>query len=319
MFPRSKKSHDGEIAGPVPDAYRHLVVERKNDAAYMRTESFVTELKPHGEGKAYRYLFDPATVADPAQSCFVEVNVADVGSEEVHRCAAGAGKEGPPPQRYKELRARWVDRSEWLEERASAAVAETQGRDNLFGGYGAFLVSGGADRRTGKATGDAASLRIPRIDRPTGADFAFYGCKLLRHGDLIGFDEPLPLFTSDRTENYAFDYLLASSGIYVETHDIVHLHQPMVESGGPLLDGGGRTASGGYWVLGKNVAPEMYRFSALRIPFGAAAAMPPGVIHNDVYLTGQYRAVYGSCCTRTVQISSVIVRDAADGAKIHMI
>jgi len=312
MAGSGKKSHDGEIAGPVPAAYRHLVVDRKNDAASMRTESFVTELKPLSEGKAYRYRFDPATVGDPAQSCFEEVDVEEVGLEEVHRSAACAHKEAPSPLTpYKEVRGRWLDGSDWPEARDAATDAKST--DNLFGRNGAFLVSGDADRRIEITAGDANSLRIPRIDHPTDADFAFYGCRLLHHGDLIGFDEPLPLFTSDRTENYAFDYLFASSGIYVETHDIVHLHQPMVESGG------GRTASGGYWVLGKEVAAGVYWFSALKIPFGTAAAMPPGVIHNDVYLTGKYRAVYGSRRTRAVRISSVIVRDGVDGAKMHMI
>ena len=130
---------------------------------------------------------------------------------------------------------------------------------------------------------------------------------MLRHGDVIGFDEPLPLFTSNRSANYAHDYLLESSGIYVETHDIVHIHQPM------------DAASGGYWVLGREIGPDLYGFSALKIPFGTAAVMPPGVIHNDVYLTSRYRAVYGSRRSRAVRNSSVILRDARDGARLHMI
>ena len=326
MPPSNKNYHDGEIGGAVPVEYQHLVVHRKNDTAYMRTESFVTELKPVSEGKAYRYVFDPLTVGDPAQSCFEELNVEDIAPEELHRSAAGANKKAPP-QQFKEVRGRWINGVE-LSEVKESSPAEENSRDNLFGRNGAFLVSNDADDavidkaelRTGKSPGEVASLRIPRIDNPIDEDFAYYGCQLLHHGDLIAFDEHLPLFTSVRTENYAFDYLLASSGIYVETHDIVHVHQPMVESNNSMLETVGQVnASGGYWVLGRAVAPDVYWFSALKIPFGAVAMMPPGVIHNDVYLTGKYRAVYGARSTRPVKVSSVIVCNEFDGAKMHMI
>ena len=306
MAGSGEEGHEGGIAGAVPAAYRHLVVDRGNETAALRTESFVTELKPLGAGVAYRYIFDPVTVGDPSRSCFEAVNAAAVAPEDLYRCAAIADTEGPPPQRYKAVRGRWTD--------APGDVADGQDEDNLFGGYGAFLVAGD-DSRAGEAPGNIASLGIPRIDDPSGTDFAFYGCRLLRHGNVIGFDEPLPLFTSARTANYASDYLFTGSGIYVEAHDIVHLHQPMAGRG----DAAGRVTSGGYWVLGREMGPDLYWFSALKIPFGAAAAMPPGVIHNDVYLTGRYRAVYGARRMRAVRISSVILRDARDGAKMHMI
>ena len=108
MPPSNKNYHDGEIGGAVPAEYQHLVVHRKNDTAYMRTESFVTELKPVSEGKAYRYVFDPLTVGDPAQSCFEELNVEDIAPEELHRSAAGANKKALP-QQFKEVRGRWIN------------------------------------------------------------------------------------------------------------------------------------------------------------------------------------------------------------------
>ncbi len=305
------KIHNRKFIGSVPDAYRHLVVNRGNNVAYMRTESFIMELKPLSRGKAYRYLFDPDTVRDPTHSCFAELDVEALVQEKLQRTVLEIDEKAPPPQRYKDIRARWIDPSE-----TDACRAENVGDgDNLFGRNGAFLVSNDPDINAGKASNAAVSLRIPSIDDPTDADFAFYGCKLLHHGDVIGFDEPLPLFTSDRTSNYASDYLLENTGIYVEKHDIVHLHQPMM-AGHSLGD---RPASSGYWVLCREVTPDLYRFSALKIPSGLVAMMPPGVIHNDVYLKGLYRAVYGSRRTRTVQISSVIVRDVRDGAKLHLI
>ena len=281
MPPSNKNYHYGEIGGVVPAEYQHLVVHRKNDTAYMRTESFVTELKPVSESKAYRYVFDPLTVGDPAQSCFKELDVQDIAPEKLHRSAAGANKK-VPPQQFKEVRGRWINGPE-ISEEEERSPAQVNSRDNLFGRNGAFLVSNDADDAvidstdlsTGKSPGEVPSLRIPRIDHPTDDDFAYYGCQLLHHGDLIAFDEHLPLFTSARTENYAFDYLLTSSGIYVETHDIVHVHQPMVESRDSMSETSGRVnASGGYWILGREVAPDVYWFSALKIPFGAVAMMP---------------------------------------------
>lgn len=185
MAGSGEEGHEGGIAGAVPAAYRHLVVDRGNETAALRTESFVTELQPLGAGAAYRYIFDRATVGDPARSCFEAVNAASVPPEDIYRCVAAADTEGPP-QRYIAVPGRRVD--------ALADAADGQDEDNLFGGYGAFLVAGD-DSRAGDAPGKAAGLGIPRIDDPTDADFAFYVCRLLRHGDVIGFDEPLPLFT----------------------------------------------------------------------------------------------------------------------------
>ena len=80
--------------------------------------------------------------------------------------------------------------------------------------------------------------------------------------------------------------------------------------------------------MGKQISSDTYQFSALRIPFGKAAYMSHNVIHNDVYLQGRYRAIYGlpkgdangpgGQAGREVRISTVVVRDA-DWEKCHMI
>lgn len=48
MAGSGEEGHASGLVGAVPAVYRHLVVDRGNETAALRTESFVSELKSPG-------------------------------------------------------------------------------------------------------------------------------------------------------------------------------------------------------------------------------------------------------------------------------
>ena len=83
-------------------------------------------------------------------------------------------------------------------------------------------------------------------------------------------------------QNYVENYL-TNSQVYVEFHNLPHYHQPLSSS------------CSGALVLGKWSAEDTrLELSAFRIPFGKAIYTPPGIVHNDCFLHGEYQVVYGA-------------------------
>ena len=104
-----------------------------------------------------------------------------------------------------------------------------------------------------------------------------------------------------------------AKGHYLEHHDLPHYHQPR--------DAG----AGGYLVLGRPIGAARegqvaLELTAFAIPFGSAVLTPPGVVHNDSWLVGNYRVMYGLTeVYSTVRLScAVSIRDPHDDTQTQI-
>ncbi len=156
---------------------------------------------------------------------------------------------------------------------------------NILGGMGSFFLPDGKDE-----------LVIP-IAQTTREHLAFYGCRLVKVGEILSFDSTgnLPVTITSIGEGYVESYLMdkdKGGGTYLEVHDRPHLHMPLNKD------------AGGYLIIGKHSQEGDYLISAFHVPFGYAIAMAPWVIHSDAYLVGRYLVIYSA----TPEFSTVILR-----------
>jgi len=157
----------------------------------------------------------------------------------------------------------------------SKSVSCENDASNILGGLGEFIS---LDRE----------LRVPVLST-TAANLAKYGAVLVLDGDYIQFEstESVPLTRMSIGPTYVADYIFSeggANGAYLEYHDLPHFHQP--------LD----TDAAGHLVLCHQKNPLEFAVTAFKIPYGSAIYTPPGIIHNDCWLSGRYNVVYG-CST----------------------
>lgn len=108
----------------------------------------------------------------------------------------------------------------------------------------------------------------------------YYDVKLYNIGDIISFDDDLPLFEMEVGKNYVKEYIMKiAGGVYLEQHARPHFHMPLDPQ------------ATGYIILGKFVEGGIH-VSAFKIPFNKALYIPNNVIHNDCFLIGKYNVIY---------------------------
>lgn len=156
---------------------------------------------------------------------------------------------------------------------------------NILGGMGSFFLPDGDDE-----------LVIP-VAPATPEHLAFYGCRLIKVGEVLSFDSSgnLPVTITSIGERYVESYLMdqdKGGGTYLEVHDRPHLHMPLNKD------------AGGYLIIGKHTQEGGYLISAFQVPFGYAITMAPWIIHSDAYLIGRYLVIYSA----TPEFSTVILR-----------
>jgi hypothetical protein len=145
------------------------------------------------------------------------------------------------------------------------------------------------------------SLSIPVSDT-THNNLKYYGAKMIKIGDVfnINTDRELPLTIMKIGDEYVNNYIYQDGdGVYLEYHDTPHFHMPLNE------------LSGGYLILGKKIKSRQdyntsqIELSAFKIPYGYAIITDPYVIHNDLFLVGDYMVVY----TKTDKYSTVTMKN----------
>ena len=135
-------------------------------------------------------------------------------------------------------------------------------------------------------------LEIPCSDI---SHIEFYSAILVQQGDIIQFDTDteLPICIVHIGKNYVERYIMMEAGgVYLEYHNRPHFHMPL------------NSMSSGYLILGKKVGDEIM-LSAFRIPFEYGVYIPPNIIHNDLFLVGEYLVVY----SKTEQYSTVLLQN----------
>jgi len=183
-------------------------------------------------------------------------------------------RSNPVYQREKEINTK-IDIPKYLEffgEWQSDKKIQIDHKDaNILGEFGKFEIN--------------LSQMIVPIQDATYENLAYYNVKLLKIDDRINFEtnDNLPLCIVDIGNNYIKDYILHPNyggGVYLEYHKNPHFHMPIYfESTGGIM-------------LAKKIDQNKYHISCFKIPFGFATYIPPYVLHNDCFLTGQYRVVY---------------------------
>lgn len=129
------------------------------------------------------------------------------------------------------------------------------------------------------------SYIIPRaFESPS--NYAYYGAHLVKIGSKLMFETPqiVPVTIMTVGKRYIENYLLNADrggGFYFEYHDCPHYHQPISPE------------SGGWLLLGKFTESKNHiRITGFKIPPGHGVYMPPGVLHCDAYLRGEYLVAY---------------------------
>ncbi len=116
------------------------------------------------------------------------------------------------------------------------------------------------------------------------ATLNFYGCKLIKSGDIFNLqnNKPMPLFEITVGSDYVQNYLLQENlgnGFYIESHNTPHYHQPL------------NSDSTGHIILAKRFENQLI-MSKFKIPLGFGLYTPPYVYHSDAYLVGNYNVIY---------------------------
>lgn len=162
------------------------------------------------------------------------------------------------------VRARWYTAQEAL----TAGIKVVSGSDaNSFGAMGTLLVPD--------------DFSIPTVTA-TPENVRYYGLQLVEAGRDFSVDTsryPIALMQYDYTADYKKDFLMkrhGGGGIFVETHDFPHIHIPSSPD------------CGGYIVIGKQLEPDHFAFTAFRIPYGYGLYTPSNTIHGDGTLVGEY-------------------------------
>lgn len=126
-------------------------------------------------------------------------------------------------------------------------------------------------------------LKIP-IEVATEKKLNYYFCNLIEDGDIFKLNNKSEIqnFNISIGQNYFKDYILQNglgNGIYIETHDTPHFHQPL------------NSNCSGYLIIGKIKRDELI-ITAFKIPFGKAIYIPPNTYHCDACLVGEYNVIY---------------------------
>lgn len=138
-------------------------------------------------------------------------------------------------------------------------------------------------------------IKIPTEDS-TLSLLSYYGCKLVKHFDIISFDtpKPIPQCYVEIGKKYVEGYIYGKEkGVYLEWHNTPHFHMPLNKE------------AGGYLVIGKKTKENEFELTAFNIPYGYGVYMPPYTIHNDLFLTGKYLV----CYTTTDHYSTVVIKE----------
>lgn len=136
----------------------------------------------------------------------------------------------------------------------------------------------------------------------TKENVAYYNCKLLDQNDNFYFNskEDMAMYKVNITLGYVDDYIMDNErGLYLEYFNTYHIHIPTND------------LCTGYIILAKNISPEVYELSAIKIPYGKALVIPPNVIHNDCFLSGDYNIVYG----KAKKYSTAILKNCGELVK----
>lgn len=172
---------------------------------------------------------------------------------------------------------------EWILE-----AAENQNKErNILGNDGIFITN-------------QKEIKLKK-QIATENNLAFYGAKLYKIGDILGFEnvtDTFPVTIVDVGKDYAKDYIMdpnLGGGVYLEYHNNPHFHMPLDDK------------CEGCLILGKKVN-EKYALSAFQIPYGYAVYTPGWIIHNDCFLIGRYLVVYAI----SNEYSTVILKDNND-------
>ena len=162
------------------------------------------------------------------------------------------------------VHALWCDTQRALEKGIEVVHG---GSANSFGSMGALLVPD--------------DFHIPTVTA-TRENVRHYGLQLIEDKEVFAVTSaryPIVMMRYDYGQEYKKDFLMqkyGGGGIFVETHDFPHIHVPVSES------------CGGYIVIGKQISPGEFHFTAFRIPYGHALYTPSGTIHGDGTLVGEY-------------------------------
>jgi len=247
----------------------------------------------------------------------------------------------PPAElKYSVLRGCWMEgcemRAPLMQSPELCEVSTSDRNSNILGDYGRLEVAG-------LLKNEAAPVFDVAVAQTTHQNLAYYGATLLECGDTFQFNmtsashknTTMAITLMSTGENYVQEFIMqvpdssgtsGAGGIYLEYHDLPHLHMPM------------NPEAGGYLLLAKKVelqhdesddmaSPQdadpycdpahvasQYHISAFTIPHGKAIYMGPNVIHNDCFLVGLYRVVYGA----TDKNSCVRLFDANTGDMVHL-
>jgi len=162
------------------------------------------------------------------------------------------------------VKAKWLNTTEALKKDVKV-IAGSSG--NVFGSSGALLVPD--------------HFKIPPM-MATPENVKYYGLKLIESGEVLTVHSEqvdIMMLEYDYTKIYKDDFLLkehGGGGIFVEHHNFPHIHIPMEEE------------CGGYIVIGKEIKPDEFHFTAFQIPYGYALYTPANTIHGDGTLVGKY-------------------------------
>lgn len=126
-------------------------------------------------------------------------------------------------------------------------------------------------------------IKIP-VEVATNDKLNYYFCNLIENGDVfkLNNNSDIQNLNIEVGSNYFKDYILQTelgNGLYIETHDTPHFHQPL------------NSACSGYLILGKIKKDELI-LTAFKIPFGKAIYTPPHAYHCDACLVGEYNVIY---------------------------
>jgi hypothetical protein len=127
------------------------------------------------------------------------------------------------------------------------------------------------------------SLNIP-VEIATNDKLNYYLCNMIENKDVFNLNNnsDISCFNIKIGYNYLKDYILQpglGDGLYLETHDKPHFHQPLNQD------------CSGYLVLAKIKRDELI-ITAFTIPYGKAVYTPSNVFHCDACLIGDYNVIY---------------------------
>jgi hypothetical protein len=130
---------------------------------------------------------------------------------------------------------------------------------------------------------DVDLLKIP-VEIATHEKLNYYLCDIIDNGDVFNLNNntDISCFNIKIGSNYLDDYILQpklGDGLYIETHDKPHFHQPL------------NADCSGYLLLAKIKRDELI-ITAFKIPYGKAVYIPSYVLHCDACLVGDYNVIY---------------------------